>query len=289
MSCGRVTLSSIWRLFKSAAESSWWNTSSPGSIRMEVVNIHGRLHDRMRCPERRERGQVMDGGVPTWLRALLDANPGEPAGGLKLPPSPRPVQGVKAALTPADGTLPWVKVQPNQFPLAESRVKSSHSECGNSFRVFFFNYPEFSVKLTGWDRFVCLTESYSRQQSTNWCRKPTGGWKSSSEQKDDLKGLWELRDKCWWVKEREGEREAEVTRGKEGARARGRSFSNGFLLKLQTLEHPQSRGMASQIAKHLTWASACENQTPEPSFVFLFSSSARHRKHIFSFVLHQKL
>lgn len=48
-----------------------------------------------------------------------------PAGGLKLPRSPGPVQGVNALSTPAGGALRRVKVQLNQFPLAEAGVKSS--------------------------------------------------------------------------------------------------------------------------------------------------------------------
>lgn len=123
-----MTLSSRWHLFKSAAESSWLSTRSPGSIQTEVVNIHGHVRDSIRRPERRERGQVMDGGRAHLTEGPVRCQPRRvPAGGPKLPPTPRPVQGVNAALTPAAGTLPRVKVQSNQFPQAESGVKSSHT------------------------------------------------------------------------------------------------------------------------------------------------------------------
>lgn len=77
-------------------------------------------------------GQVMDGGVPTRLRVLLDANPG----GLKLPPtttttpSQRPVQGGQCCFDPgrwdaAEDQSPIKSVPPGRERGQEFR---SHSE-----------------------------------------------------------------------------------------------------------------------------------------------------------------
>lgn len=93
---------------------------------MELLNIHGRIRDSMRRPERRERGQVVDQGPAHLTEGSVRWQPRRiPAGGLKLPRSPVPVQGVNALSTPAGGTLRRVKDQFIQFPLAEAGVKSS--------------------------------------------------------------------------------------------------------------------------------------------------------------------
>ena len=194
---GRVTLQSAGHLFKSAAESSWWNTRTSGFIRTQVVNIHGHFADSIRRRERCGRGQVMVGGVPTWVRALLDADPGEFLEKTKAPPELPSCAGGQCCVHPsswdaAEGQRPIKSAPPGRERGQKFR---SHSECGRSFVSLiiwsFLFHSQVGIDLFVWQKVTADKYVQETQRRT--------------ETECELEGPWELR-RCWWETKKERKR-----------------------------------------------------------------------------------